>query len=155
MKAYQPGVYCFWNKINNKVYVGSAQDLEVRINQHLKSKSSNIHLQRALAKYSFEALHISQVIAETHEDALDLEQKCLDYLFGKDLPRYNIADKAGGGCVGSKENHKELSEQGGGAKAKPFFIKEYPSGKILLEAESTYNEKAQKFLKLDHRRLSL
>ena len=45
-----PGIYCFWNKISNKVYVGSSNN----------------------------------------------------------ILRYNTADKASGGCIGTKENHKKL-----------------------------------------------
>jgi group I intron endonuclease len=166
MKIDQPGVYCFWNKINNKVYVGSAQDLTDRLKKHFNSRSSNIHLQNAIKKYGLEAFHISQVKTETHADALQLEQRCLDYLFGKDKLRYNIADKVSGGCIGSKENHtklclqsrtkvehRELSAQNGGFKAKPFFIKEYPSNKPLLEATSTCDEKAQELLKMDFSRI--
>jgi group I intron endonuclease len=167
MKTDQPGVYCFWNKTNNKVYVGSAQDLETRLNQHFKNINSNKHLQSAIKKYGMEAFYISQVTTETSADALQLEQMCLDYVFSKDLPKYNVADKVGGGCVGSKENHRELCLKGrtkaeyrelceskGGFKAKPFFIKEYPSGKILLEAISTCNEKAQEFLKMSSSHIS-
>jgi group I intron endonuclease len=150
-----PGVYCFWNKINNKIYVGSAQDLEVRLNQHFKNKSSNIYLQNAIKKYGLESFHISQITTETEEEARNLEQMCLNYIFAKDLPKYNIGLKSGGGKVReSYTNHGELCEQNGGFKAKHFFIKKYPSGKILLEAESTYDGKAQEFLKMGQGRIS-
>ncbi len=36
----QPGTYCFHNIINSKVYVGSAQCLFTRINNHLKGLGS-------------------------------------------------------------------------------------------------------------------
>jgi group I intron endonuclease len=133
MKIGQPRVYCFWNKINNKVYVGSAQDLEVRINQHLKSKSSGPHLQSAIKKYGIAAFHISQVTTGTHTDALNLEQMCLDYLFGRDKLKYNLADKVGGGCIGSKENHRELSLKG---RTKAEYRELCLRGALLLSVAS-------------------
>jgi predicted GIY-YIG superfamily endonuclease len=50
--------------------------------------------------------------------------------------------------------HKELSEAGGAPKARPFYIKEYPSGKTLLEADSTCDEKAQELLGMERSHIS-
>jgi hypothetical protein len=38
------GVYCFINTVNNKLYIGSAKDLYLRLIEHLSNKKSNIAL---------------------------------------------------------------------------------------------------------------
>ena len=103
------GIYCIWNTINNKIYVGSS------------------------------------------ENYLAEEQRLLDYIFANNIPKYNVAVKAGGGLLGgTKEQHIKLclqdlskaelrkrSEVGNSPVAKPFIIKA-EDGAIVLRAESTY-----------------
>jgi group I intron endonuclease len=49
-----PGVYCVWNKINNKVYVGSAKNLNARTNQHFSSRCQNLGLKKEIKDYGEE-----------------------------------------------------------------------------------------------------
>ena len=98
-KNNKPGVYCFWHKATNKVYIGSAQDLPTRLNSHLKGHNSNIYLQNAIAKYGLDTFHLTQITTVTHAEAVELEQICLKYIFANNLPKYNISLTAGGGRV--------------------------------------------------------
>lgn len=45
------GIYGFFCKIDNKLYVGSSENLVKRFNEHIKNQKSNIKLQRAILKY--------------------------------------------------------------------------------------------------------
>jgi group I intron endonuclease len=92
-----PGTYCFLNKVNNKVYIGSAQCLYNRINNHLNGKQSNLLLQRAIKKYGLISFNIIYVITESHAEAKMQEQLMLDYLFQNNVPKYNISAYAYGG----------------------------------------------------------
>jgi len=52
------GIYCIYNSVNHKRYIGSAIDLHERLTQHLyelnHSKHFNLHLQRSFDKYKVE-----------------------------------------------------------------------------------------------------
>lgn len=48
------GVYAFKYATTGKMYIGSSANLWKRFNEHLKNKSSNIHLQRAFEKHGLE-----------------------------------------------------------------------------------------------------
>ena len=48
------GVYCFVNTVNNKLYIGSAKNLYLRLIEHLSNKKSNIALQNAITKYGLD-----------------------------------------------------------------------------------------------------
>lgn len=45
------GIYGFFCKMYNKLYVGSSDNLVKRFNEHIKNQKSNIKLQRAILKY--------------------------------------------------------------------------------------------------------
>jgi group I intron endonuclease len=45
------GIYGFLCKTNNKIYIGSSENLVNRYLEHIKGKKSNLKLQRAILKY--------------------------------------------------------------------------------------------------------
>jgi group I intron endonuclease len=134
----QPGVYCFKNTVNNKVYIGSAQCLYTRINMHLKAKYSNRHLQSAIKYYGIDSFCITYQVLETKEQALCLEQMLLDYIFKLSINCYNIADKVSGGCIGTKENHRKLSYTNKGYNAKVRYALEVNSPNKIYTFKSSY-----------------
>lgn len=98
------GIYKFTNKINNKVYIGSAIDLKDRIQTHIYRKSCYSKLLRnAINKYGIENFVIEileYVQINTYLDLHPTEQKYIDdYLKRgkKEQFMYNIAEIAGGG----------------------------------------------------------
>jgi group I intron endonuclease len=115
-----PGVYCIWNKINDRVYVGSAKDLKARISKHFSSSCQNPHLKSSIKKHGKENFSVTW-----HEtgDLFQEEQRLLDYVFtlGPDIA-FNVAVKAGGNPGGTKERQRELSEAGGSFKRVPLFL---------------------------------
>lgn len=48
---YSRGIYGFLCKKNNKIYIGSSENLVNRFLEHLKGKKSNFKLQRSILKY--------------------------------------------------------------------------------------------------------
>lgn len=46
----ESGIYCFENKINGKTYIGQAQDIRKRVQQHLNSKDT-LYFHNAIRKY--------------------------------------------------------------------------------------------------------
>ncbi len=94
------GVYCIYNKISGKVYVGSSIEVITRIGNHfwwlLNNKHKNIHLQSAYNKYGKENFEYI-ILEETNVDnLLTREQYYIDLLnccnreYG-----YNICEIAG------------------------------------------------------------
>lgn len=156
----RPGIYCFINTINGKVYIGSSKDLDKRIKQHIKGKGSN-HLYNSICAYGLDAFIIKTwEIDATPENLLLVEQIVIDELGlfdkkGKPIKRltYNIACKTGGNPGGTKERQKELCEAAGGSKAKPFYIKSL-EGLVVMQCESTYDTKVQGFLSWKFDRIS-
>jgi hypothetical protein len=133
----QPGTYCFLNTINNKVYVGSAQCLNTRINHHLKGLHSNPLLQNALKKYGLKAFNITYVITETHAEARMQEQLLLDYIFQNNVPKYNLSPVAGGGkTLINYSNHNSQSR-------KIYYALEVNNSNNIYTFESGYE--ANKF----------
>jgi hypothetical protein len=115
-----PGVYCVWNKINNKVYVGSAKDLNARISKHFSSQCDRLKLKKEITDYGEE--NFSVTWHET-EDLFPEEQKLLDFVFTLEPElRLNIARKAGGNPGGTIEGQRELCEAGGASKRVPLFL---------------------------------
>jgi len=52
------GIYWIINKVNGKFYIGSAVNLNRRLNEHFQGDKSNIILQKAFKKYSLENFSI-------------------------------------------------------------------------------------------------
>jgi len=51
--AGKAGIYAFKHNESGKVYIGSSNNLWLRFSDHVKNRSSNVHLQRAFLKYGF------------------------------------------------------------------------------------------------------
>jgi hypothetical protein len=145
-----PGVYCLWNKISNKVYVGSAKNLNARINQHFSPQCQNLDLKKEIKDYGEENFSVTWI--ETGRDFQKIEQTLIDFVFTLDPElRFNIARKAGGGLLGgTKEGHRELSlkgkskaeyrelcEAGGGFQSVPLFMICTKTG-LTTKIESSY-----------------
>jgi len=94
------GVYRIINKINGKVYIGSAINLKTRKNNHInrlrKSNHHSIHLQRSWSKYgegSFEFEVIEYI--DNKENLIEREQFWIDYYKSyNDIYGYNMRPKA-------------------------------------------------------------
>ena len=81
------GVYCFVNTVNNKLYIGSAKDLYLRLIEYLSNKKSNIALQNVIAKYGLAKFNFS--ISEYFiYDSKGVSQKALTNLETSYIDKY-------------------------------------------------------------------
>jgi group I intron endonuclease len=113
--SQKSGIYKITNTVNQKIYVGSAVNLQARFNNHKSHLRKNTHhsikLQRAWNKYGEDAF-IFSVIEFVHEteNLIKREQFYFDVLipFGKN--GYNIATVAGSilGVKRSDETKEKL-----------------------------------------------
>ena len=105
------GIYRIRNKINNKRYVGSAQNFNERWDFHKKELQKGIHynsyLQNAWNKYGKKnfAFEIEEEVEGNREALITCEQDYLDEGFELGI-LYNIARRAGGGNLGPEVNQK-------------------------------------------------
>lgn len=89
------GVYCWFNKVNGKFYIGSGDPLYVRLSDYYQdwyySTRASLYIARALSKYSM--ANFSLVILEytTSDKLIACEQKWIDLL----KPEYNLSLMAG------------------------------------------------------------
>ena len=119
------GIYRLRNRVNGKVYIGSANNLKYRKRQHFKNLrenkgSPNKKLQRAFNKYGEDSF-VFEIIeyVEDKNKLIEREQYCFDtYLFAKkdyklfDKLSYNVDPTAGSrlGFKTSDETKKLLSK---------------------------------------------
>jgi group I intron endonuclease len=87
------GIYCLINTVNDKLYIGSAKDLYLRLTEHLSNKKSNTALQNAIVKYGLDKfsfgvleyfIYDSKLVS--HKSLTDLETSyiekyCFDNLY--------------------------------------------------------------------------
>jgi|688.fasta_scaffold115490_5 hypothetical protein len=126
MSTKKSGIYRITNKVNNKIYIGSAYNLSNRFSTHKYSlrnnKHKNPHLQSAWNLYDekdfiFEILEIVEdktKIIEREQYYLDLYNPC-DNSIG-----YNIAKKAGN-TAGVKVSLETRQKQSESAKKRPKY----------------------------------
>ena len=73
------GIYVITNKVNNKVYIGQTENIELRFSQHLNmlraNRRTNKHMQNVYNKYGEENFVFDTIyIAEKHENLNHLER---------------------------------------------------------------------------------
>ena len=79
---HKPGVYHFYDKEKNIIYVGKAKDLRKRVSSYFKKNHDNIRTRILVRKID----DISHIIVNNESDALLLENN----LIKKYQPRYNV-----------------------------------------------------------------
>lgn len=94
MTTYLSGIYKITNKISNKFYVGSAQNIPNRWLQHkrqLKVKThSNKHLQNAYDKYGEGVFEFTILLYCNKKDLFLFEQRFLDDYWDGGINCYNM-----------------------------------------------------------------
>lgn len=109
----ESGIYCIKNLINNKIYVGSAVNINRRIYTHKKrlvnGEHGNSKLQNAYNKHSkFFVFEILELV-NNKENLLKREQHWIDN-FDSANKGYNICSVAGS-LLGRKKPKKEIEKQ--------------------------------------------
>jgi group I intron endonuclease len=101
--GFVTGVYCFRNKINGKVYVGSSgrdEGVPYRVDENLadlrKNEHHNIYLQRSWNKYGEENFTVEVLEFCSSETSLEREQYWLDFYDACNPAKgYNLCPVAG------------------------------------------------------------
>jgi group I intron endonuclease len=83
------GIYFLMNTINNKLYVGSAKDLYLRLVEHLSNKKSNVALQHAITKYGLDNFKYGVLEYFTYDSKI-VSHKSLTDLETSYIKRYNF-----------------------------------------------------------------
>lgn len=148
------GIYKIENKINNKKYIGSAVNIDIRFKRHIndlkKEKHANIYLQREFNKYGLDNFIFECIEVCNKKNLKETEQKYLDDIFSIkecNLYYYNIGQKASGGDNISQHPNKDIIIK----KIKKGLHKRYKnendqdkikrSNKIKGEKNPNYNHK--------------
>jgi group I intron endonuclease len=102
------GIYCFTNKINGKIYIGSSINLTTRFYKYYHIDNlmqRNTPIYSALLKHGFSnfSLSILEYIIEENENPIVREQYYLDLL----QPDYNVLTTAGS-SLGYKHTEETL-----------------------------------------------
>jgi len=102
------GIYRWINNVNGKSYIGSAINLNVRLNEHYKDNKSNILLQQAFNKYGLSSFSL-EIIEYCKNDLKTLIEK-EQFYFNLFKPEYNILKNAGSrlGLIYSLESREKM-----------------------------------------------
>ena len=89
------GVYCWFNLVNGKFYIGSSNHLHLRLRRYYKnwyySSRPNTLIVRALSRYGMENFSLIILEYTTYDNVINCEQQWIDSL----KPEYNINLVAG------------------------------------------------------------
>lgn len=110
------GIYKWTNKVNNKIYIGQAKDLDKRKTQfqYFKKRYGGVYINNARDKYNSSVFWDYEVIEYCTEDELNEREKYYIKLFNSTDREigYNITE-GGDGCIGyvfTEEAKKAVSE---------------------------------------------
>lgn len=108
------GIYSFKNAIDGKQYIGSAKDLYLRFNEHIKGKKSNLNLQRALKKHGLINFEFSIYEYFTYDKLfingytlVDLETSYINKFNLKELYNFNFIANS---MLGYKHTKEAISK---------------------------------------------
>lgn len=109
------GIYCLFNTINNKVYIGQSNKIRYRINQHFKSVD-DLPIHRAIRKYgtiNFK-IFILEIFDEENRDQLNNSEIYFINKFQSNTKELGYNLTAGGdghkGCPMKEEIKEKLRE---------------------------------------------
>jgi group I intron endonuclease len=109
------GIYSIKNKINNKLYIGSSSNIELRWTKHLSDLRRNIHanphLQSAWIEYGEENFKF-EILLECSQEQLLLQEEIVSLKLGVyDREKgYNIAIKPGSPMKNRKHTAESLQK---------------------------------------------
>lgn len=115
------GIYAIENKINGRLYIGSAVDFVKRFYKHRtelkRGKHHSVHLQRAWLKYGRDAFSFRPIIFCAPKDLIMYEQRAIEG-FDSFNSGYNNAPTAGSalGVRRSAETRAKMSASATGRK---------------------------------------
>ena len=141
------GIYKIVNKLNDKYYVGSSQNIKTRIRKHFELLKRNVHhgiyLQNSYNLYGKNSFDVFLLEECSIDELIITEQKYLDSIVDWKMV-YNMNRIAsGGGCDLSNHPNQQqirenMSKSNIGKHTKPFFINDVRYEK-LQDAADEFN----------------
>ena len=126
------GIYQLKNMVNDKIYIGQAQNILKRFNEHRRNRNGHLlyrdcYLYRAIKKYGWDKFEIS--VLERVDDLSLINDKEIFWI-GELNPEYNM--KEGGDCARGWHHTEEAKNKMSKTKSKmylgennPFFGKKH------------------------------
>ena len=146
------GIYAIENTINGKMYVGSAVNLKVRKQQHLRDLRAGEHhsrkLQNSYNKHGKEAFVFKPLLVCRKEDLLFYEQLAIDK-FNAAKGGYNIAPNAGS-ALGVKHSAEAKANYSAASKTKwadPEYKAKHAARMKIAMADPEYKARQSAALK--------
>lgn len=139
----KPGVYKIYNKLNGRIYIGSAKEFVTRYNKHLcilrKNKHYNNFLQHDYNKCGEEnfVFEVLERTTEMKEVRIKLEQKYLDLYYDDQRQCYNI-------CPIAKSSLGRKWKQTSKEKASKYWIEFYKINQHRLKGRPRSEETKRK-----------
>lgn len=152
------GIYQLKNTVNEKTYIGQAQNILNRFNDHRRNRNGHLlyrdcHLYRAIKKYGWQKFEIS--VLERVDDISLLNEREIFWI-NELNPAYNMKD--GGDCARGWHHTEEAKRKMSETKSKQYLGKNNPFyGKTHSEktkkkiAEASKNRKHSEETKLKMR----
>lgn len=109
------GIYCLFNTINSKVYIGQSSRIRYRINQHFKS-TDDLPIHRAIRKYGIInfKIFVLEIFEEENREQLNNSEIYFINKFQSNIKElgYNLTTGGEGhkGCLMKEETKEKLRE---------------------------------------------
>lgn len=147
MKGY---IYCIYNKINNKAYIGQTINFDKRVKEHIRKlnqgKHANIHLQHSWNKYGEYCFEFYLLLSDINEEDLNKYETMYIQLFNTFNYQYGYNLTLGGDGVSGythdedalqrmRDNHADFS-----GEKHPFYNKKHTDEVRLVISECMKGE---------------
>ncbi|MGM9834762.1 MAG: GIY-YIG nuclease family protein [Bacilli bacterium] len=135
------GIYMIQNKVNNKIYIGQAVDIEKRwrghINAFKKGKGINIHFQNSWDKYGESNFEFT-VICECNENQLNTMEEYYIFELMTNNSDFGYNKNYGGNGFGTNQEIRDLI----GNKSKQQWLDDDYRQKMIIQGKKSWEDPA-------------
>jgi group I intron endonuclease len=153
------GVYGIFSKIDDRVYIGSATNFDLRKKTHFNKLKSNVHvnkpLQNFVNKYGIQSIEFRILVKCPSEYCIKLEQFLLDSF--KNKFNIRLIAKSNFGLKASNETKEKMSKsrKGKSPRGYGFIISEETKSKMSKAGKNkVFTEEHKRNLKLSAQKRS-
>lgn len=153
------GVYGIFSKIDDRVYIGSATNFDLRKKTHFNKLKSNVHvnkpLQNFVNKYGIQSIEFRILVKCPSEYCIKLEQFLLDSF--KNKFNIRLIAKSNFGLKASNETKEKMSKsrKGKSLRGYGFIISEETKSKMSKAGKNkVFTEEHKRNLKLSAQKRS-